>query len=53
MRRVRDYAPPTVQKTYEFVLWLVKKVENFPILSIAWRSPAGWPVRVTDGDSLI
>ena len=30
MRRVRDDAPPAVQNTYEFVLWLVKKVENFP-----------------------
>ncbi len=23
-------APPAVQKTYEFVLWLVQKVEHFP-----------------------
>jgi hypothetical protein len=30
VRRVGDEAPPAVQKTYEFVLWLVKKVENFP-----------------------
>ncbi len=26
----QDAAPPVVQKTYEFVLWLVKKVESFP-----------------------
>jgi hypothetical protein len=25
-----DTAPVIVQRTYEFVLWLVKKVENFP-----------------------
>ena len=30
MRKVKDDAPPAVQKTYEFALWLVKKVENFP-----------------------
>ena len=29
-RNIRDEAPPAVQKTYDFVLWLVKKVENFP-----------------------
>lgn len=29
-RKVNEEAPPAVQKTYEFVLWLVKKVENFP-----------------------
>jgi len=29
-RRAGDDAPPAVQKTYEFVLWLVQKVENFP-----------------------
>jgi four helix bundle protein len=27
---VKDEAPPVIQKTYEFVLWLVKKVEGFP-----------------------
>lgn len=29
-RKAGEEAPPAVQKTYEFVLWLVKKVENFP-----------------------
>lgn len=29
-RKVTDEAPAAVQKAYEFVLWLVKKVENFP-----------------------
>lgn len=30
MPKPQDAAPPVVQKTYEFVLWLVQKVENFP-----------------------
>ena len=29
-RKTGDEAPPAVQKAYEFVLWLVQKVENFP-----------------------
>ncbi len=29
-KNTHDGAPPAVQKTYDFVLWLVKKVENFP-----------------------
>ncbi len=28
--KIRDDAPPVVQKTYTFALWLVRKVENFP-----------------------
>ncbi len=30
MTKPPPVAPPVVQRTYEFVLWLVKKVENFP-----------------------
>ena len=29
-RNIRDDAPQAVQRAYDFVLWLVKKVENFP-----------------------
>jgi four helix bundle protein len=30
MRKVTEETPVAIQKTYEFVLWLVKKVEHFP-----------------------
>lgn len=30
MSKAEHEVPVVVQKTYEFILWLVKKVENFP-----------------------